>query len=546
MRRLVPILIIPLSLLAASCTTQVRSTGTGSGPRAPDAPAESPAAMPQAGGPAAARSVAWSRDSSPNPVYLEAIAMPRTDVPLRDLVPGAPWGSYTTATPLLALQVGDGVARLEIVASGVSLLAFLPDGRHVQGASPLVLDRPVAGTYRVHHLLGAIEKASITLEITDPTRGWGADVPVVAIPRPPDQPVVHVGTVRGERRALPGDKCRNGFATEPDVILEIARPLRKVDLVLLRPNDKQRLRIVGPIEPGASRGTARCGAEVLHSDTLHGTYAVFVGAPADEPYGSFHLMLVADGTERAPFYASPKIPDDLPIERRVLRDHFVFQTDSWKSGARLRTPAAAAELFTRAPRALFAYPKQDLTGYISAKHKGLEPMFPRASEPVLVTHAVGRRVWILTADGEEYEVDREKLAGRPAGKIWLPTEPRRRNLSFDALALGYGAERRDALDAYRALKASREKCYYGEWSKVYPDGLPAGTDIYEITVRGGKVVKTQSALDRLHRKLRSKCKLDAVTKAQETLRQTLLQLHIAGWRKALATVRADFETGARE
>ena len=101
------------------------------------------------------------------------------------------------------------------------------------------------------------------------------------------------------------------------------------------------------------------------------------------------------------------------------------------------------------------------------------------------------------------------------------------------------ADQKPRIAAYKERKAKASACLDREWSKHDPDGRAGDYDVVEYDSRGN-VKKVERMSDRIMRKVEPVCKLNALEKERDAIREELRKEAEAESAKAIEKVETRF------
>lgn len=246
-------------------------------------------------------------------------------------------------------------------------------------------------------------------------------------------------------------------------------------------------------------------------------------------------------TGKTAVYGNPRA--GAKLQERVLDDYSVLSAGVRIAGDQSQSsPEFAAELFTTVDERFFVWlkkerPCHDATGPISA------------GEPLLLDFLGGNSVNLRRANGERAmcyidnaDLDLELTTERPAELVMPPAVPPKvsetGNIWNDEEFLPR-AESVPRIAAYKERKAKVSACFDKEWSKHDPDGKAGDYDVIQYDSRGN-VKKVESMSDRIFRKVDRVCKVTALEKEREGIREQLRKEGEAASAKSIEKVAARF------
>jgi|GEM_PF-4588828 hypothetical protein len=195
------------------------------------------------------------------------------------------------------------------------------------------------------------------------------------------------------------------------------------------------------------------------------------------------------------------------------------------------------EVFDKAPRELFVFPKQDLDGLQcgALSLPGEKGLYPLRGEPLLVVKVVSSVVRVLTSDGLTTTIrSPELLTLSPPAKIRMP--PPNRNLS--------GEKVNDLLDEmvpapsgklgrFNKLRKKFQRCYQSYWKKHQPKSGNWSV----VTYHGGKLKRVEDLDDRIERRARKKCGASRYERKKRGVKNMLKNAQIAVMRGRLSRLQ---------
>lgn len=259
----------------------------------------------------------------------------------------------------------------------------------------------------------------------------------------------------------------------------------------------------------------------------------------------WHLVVKDDEqttfTGKTVVYGNPRA--GATLKERVLNDYSVLSAGIRIAGDQSpSSPEFAAELFTTIDERFFVWMKKerpchDATGPIST------------TEPLLLDFLGGNSVNLRRANGEQAmcyidnaDLDLELTTKRPAELTMPPAVPPKvsetGNLWNEEEYLPL-AESVPRIAAYKERKAKVSACFDKEWSKHDPDGKAGDYDVVQYDSRGN-VKKVESMSDRIFRKVDKVCKVTALEKERESIREQLRKEGEAASAKSIEQVAARF------
>jgi len=583
---------IPL-LLAAGCTVMVNGKPRRIGGPDPTvaattaaAPAPTAAPAPVAGGTAPAAPAPTKQVTRPvaaAATRLVAIDSSLTSVPIITRIEGVAFdttyskqhghgnspdcGNDMTSAPIASIEIKQPLTSLHIAVVGGSNDGFvLRRGdamwfgcTHSTGTVPTITglkDGWQPGRYDIYPISRYAKNArpDFQVEVFDPSKPavWSDGAKKIAIAAKLPVPVfVEVTTkpgrqMRAEHAGWGCDKI--AFASEPDIVLEIARPipglivrpLPTANPVTLRRElrDAKRPDRGCPKTGQTSRGSQvtpsyHATSEVHFDHDDEGTYGISVGTPDGDRPTMVTLMIYDASTKLDPFALHPYPGDAGALERRWLGLYFpqldLRELDATRDYAHAEL---TAKLFAMAPKNTLVYSKLDLDKDIAS---GPSDAFPKRNEPLLVLDAEGTRVEVLTADGLRYHVKSTHVLLAPDGEPALLTTPRAlKKLSIGAAIALLPPAAKPLAAAHQKRLDAWEKCTARVWApygRQLPSYTrPAGVDIvvYESPRTKGIRASGQAAMDR-------QCGTDeAIAKQTEATRVKLVVEVDKGRAKLLA------------
>lgn len=246
-------------------------------------------------------------------------------------------------------------------------------------------------------------------------------------------------------------------------------------------------------------------------------------------------------TGKTAVYGNPRA--GAKLQERVLDDYSVLSAGVRIAGDQSQSsPEFAAELFTTVDERFFVWlkkerPCHDATGPISA------------GEPLLLDFLGGNSVSLRRANGERAmcyidnaDLDLELTTERPAEIVMPPAVPPKvsetGNIWNDEEFLSL-ADQKPRIASYKERKAKVSACFDKEWSKHDPDGKAGDYDVVQYDSRGN-VKKVESMSDRIFRKVDRVCKVTALEKEREGIREQLRKEGEAESAKSIEKVAARF------
>ncbi len=402
------------------------------------------AAPPESASGAAPAAVASPRANTPIQVILIAEPMSSTprvvdvdsatiDTPLGKRFSGAysPCGNAITNAPIARLDVKVAQPSARVAVTGVSGFVLARGDRYWTSCDTV---HPAGGlevgTYDVFALAQTYydkptQAQHIAVGVADPAKPpvWSERVKRLAIAGKLATPIfVEVATdsarkVRGEE--IHGSRCDHAaFGVEPDVVLELARPVKGLRVRAAGTTMSTTLRMERPARASdAAAPRPYCvdaNAHLGFGDAEEGAYGVSVGfAPAGTQ--AVTLMIYDESTTLDPL-TLVSVPGPLEIKHRSLAIHFPFLTEDQ---LRLDTYAhaeLAAHVFEKAPAGAFVYAKLDLDKDIAWNATHGTTAFPRKNEPLLVYRYGEEQSRVLAQDGLTYDMRTSHLLSAPDGE----------------------------------------------------------------------------------------------------------------------------------
>lgn len=266
---------------------------------------------------------------------------------------------------------------------------------------------------------------------------------------------------------------------------------------------------------------------------------------SDDPR-PWHLVVLDEEqtlfTGKTVVYGHPRA--GAKLEERELDEYSVLSSGVMLAGGQSSSSAEfAADLFTSVDERFFVWMKKERTCY-----GGTGPL--RVGEPLLLDFLGGSSVYLRRANGEradcnipQDELDLELATDRPATIVMPPAVPPKvsetQNLWNDEEFLPL-ADARPRIAAYKERKAKVSECFSREWDKHDPSGNASKYDVVQYDSRGN-VKKVESMSDRIMRKVDKVCKVTALEKERDGIREQLRKEGEAQSVKSLALVAARFE-----
>ena len=342
----------------------------------------------------------------------------------------SPCGNAITNAPIARLDVKVAQPSARVAVTGVSGFVLARGSRYwascdaVQPAGGLEV-----GTYDVFPLAQTYydkptQVQHISVGVNDPAKPpvWSDRVKRLAIEGKLATPVfveVAAGSARKVRgEDIHGSRCaRAAFGVEPDVVLELARPVKGLRVRAAATTMSTTLRMQLPA--GASDAVAPKPYCVDANTHLgfggeEGAYGVSVGIPSSGTQ-TVTLMIYDESTTLDPL-TLVSVPGPLEVKHRSLAVHFPFLTEEQ---LRLDTYAhaeIAAHIFEKAPADAFVYAKLDLDKDIAWNSTYGTTAFPKKNEPLLVYRYDHERSRVLARDGFTYDVRTSHLLPAPDGE----------------------------------------------------------------------------------------------------------------------------------
>ncbi|MFN0248426.1 MAG: hypothetical protein ACKV2T_16155 [Kofleriaceae bacterium] len=370
------------------------------------------------------------------------IASAVVDTPVGKRFGGAysPCGNAITRAPIATLDVKVAQPGARIALTGASGLV-LARGKDYWASCDTVQPNGglEVGTYDVYPLARTyydkpVQVNNIAVGVSDPSKApaWSERSKRVAIAGKLAEPLfvdVEVGAehrVRGER--LHGSRChRAAFRVEPDLVFDLARPVKGLRVRVVGTKGATTLRMhAPPRSESAASSPPYCldaNEQLAFGDSADGAFGVSVGSSAGTPE-RITVMVYDASTTLDPLALRP-LEGPLALEHRSLVYHFPFlENDHLRLDTYARAEVAA-KVFQTAPAEAFVYAKIDLDKDITWNATHGTQSFPRKNEPLLVFRFGKERSSVLAQDGFTYEMKTSHLLLAPDGEPAPLASPRR-------------------------------------------------------------------------------------------------------------------------
>lgn len=460
----------------------------------------------------------------------------------------APCGNTTTDKAIAVLVLRVPQPNGQVTVTGVPGFVLVRGKRFWSSCDSTV--RPEegleAGSYEVFPLMRTsydkpVVAKSIAVGVSDPTKApvWSDRVKRISIPAKLETPLiveVAMGTdrqVRGE--GLHGSGCGGAaFRIEPDLALELARPIKGLRI---RPAPSKEPPTLRMTRPATSAGTvprpscARARAELRVRDGEEGTFGISVGLPRTAPNArSVMLLIYDDSTTLDPLTLMP-LPGPLEMKHRELAYHFPFLTDAHLRLDNYARAEIAAKVFKTAPAEALVYAKLDFDKEIaqSAANYYTGDRYPHKNEPLLVYKIESTRSRVLAQDGFTYQVKTSHLLAAPDGESAPLAAPRPLSVEYDpdgtrvhAAALLPPGNEKLARSLYE-MDAARTACV-NRVSAPYNRRLPTITRPANVDIVVVRSPRSQAIIDARNTAIARKCgTLEAHTKKKQAQYRVILR-----------------------
>jgi hypothetical protein len=499
-----------------------------------------------------------SAEFRPNPLVVDEVWPVRgPTVPTYKLgAEGCRLSGNTTQQPTLLLDVKAPLDSLEASVLSddeelaLGFLLFAPDKSYHCGLGKGERLKLSPGRYAMHIVNergGDTTGRTYYLALRDikRPRAFADGVRTVSVPAAIETPLAVEGTL-ASARVMQDRSCRGGalFASAPDVLLKLTRPLPRLELALAWAPEGQRLRVYGPLETRGPSHVPECPPNDRWTQAMaEGTYALWIDAPKPRPgeaAAAWRIFATTPETKRDLLDRATEPGPQLTARQRLLFNHY-----PGIDGEKVRAQTRAGDelrrrLFLEAPAPLFVFAKVDTDASLLREENTRKLTLPRAGEPLLVVDVnSSEHLRVLTADGERFWLDPRAVTTQPPGPVYVPTEPRSTAVHpEDALALAHPDEHKK-LAGHRALEKKLYDCYGEVWRKHDKTGRAYKYDL--VTYRNGQVVMTENWGDKIDRMARAQCKAAQVEESLARLARELTSTRTQRRKAELSEIGANLK-----
>jgi hypothetical protein len=359
-----------------------------------------------------------------------------------------------------------------------------------------------------------------------------------------------------------GSRCSSVYQSlEPVVVLDVQRPLKKMEVLPIGADKDHEMVLVGPIETARKRSNLKECLSVNRKTTLDfkmGKYVFFGAHKRQGTKGTYGLNLFPPGYKQDPYMVVP-IAGEIPMGQRSLQKQMPFLGDA---NVQAR-PEPRLKVFLTAPKELFSYVKFDLDdslaqyGYTSSSatlKKGVKPIFPKKDEPVLIWRYAVSGAYFITMDGNMFGIDDVAyLESKPSGAPALVKSVRNTKIDFNGYHnriyddKTYGKappaelpkEEKKAWKSYQKTIAQYQKCSDKVWKKAPNEILSLKNADY---LNGRDQTRLDSLIEKWSKKEEKACKPKKLNAAKTKYFKAVYKYRESARKKGLKKIAKRLKT----